>query len=267
MALDFPSIDPVAITLGPLQIRWYGLAYLAGFILGWRYALYLSTLEKERKPSREDIDDFIPWAVLGVVFGGRLGYVLFYKFSYYMANPLEILQIWQGGMSFHGGALGVIVALVIYSARRGIALLRMSDIVCCAVPIGLFFGRIANFINGELYGRVSDVPWAMVFPGGGDQPRHPSQIYEALLEGLVLFAVLCALAHLKQVRSRPGFLTGMFLMDYAFFRMVAEHFREPDSYLGFIWSGISMGQILSVPMMALGACVIAYALRNRKSNG
>ncbi len=266
MALQFPDIDPVALALGPLEIRWYSLAYLAGFLLGWQYALYLAGLDKDKKPQssflqKTDIDDFLPWAILGVILGGRIGYVLFYQFGLYLDDPLEILKVWHGGMSFHGGALGVIAAMIFYALYRKLPLLRLTDIVCCAVPIGLFFGRIANFINGELFGRAADVPWAMSFPRGGDVLRHPSQLYEAALEGFVLFLVLAVLARIATVRGRPGILSGVFLIGYAMARMFIEQFREPDVQIGFIADTFTMGQLLSVPMVLGGAVLIILGLR------
>jgi phosphatidylglycerol:prolipoprotein diacylglycerol transferase len=266
--LRFPDIDPVAISIGPVAIRWYALAYLAGFFLGWAYSLYLDRMAAQeggpaQRPGKQDIDDFLPWAVMGVILGGRLGYVLFYQPGYYLSSPLSILQVWQGGMAFHGGALGVIAALILYSWRHKINVLRLSDIVCAAVPIGLFFGRIANFINGELFGRESSLPWAMVFPRGGDVARHPSQIYEAGLEGLVLFLVLFALYRMRSIRNRPGIVSGVFLAGYAAARFVVEYAREPDGHIGLIGGWISMGQILCLPMAALGAGVIAFALRQK----
>lgn len=269
MALKFPDIDPVALSLGPLEIRWYALAYLAGFLLGWQYALYLAGLDKDKEPKEKyihktTIDDFLPWAILGVILGGRLGYVLFYQLEMYWHNPSEIIKIWHGGMSFHGGALGVIVAMIAYSFYRKLPLLRLTDIVCCAVPIGVFFGRIANFINGELFGRVTTAPWAMAFPRGGEFTRHPSQLYEAALEGLVLFLILFALARRDGLRNCPGFLSGAFLVGYAAFRFFVEYFREPDFHLGFIAGSFTMGQILSVPMMAGGLFLMIYARRKCK---
>ena len=264
MALSFPNIDPIALSLGPLDIRWYSLAYLAGFLLGWKVAIYLCGLIKESRPTREDIDNFLPFAVLGVILGGRIGYVLFYQSTVYLHEPLQALKIWQGGMSFHGGALGVILTLFIFARYHKIPLLRLSDIVCAVVPIGLFFGRIANFINGELFGRVTDVSWGVVFPYGGAEPRHPSQLYEAILEGAVLFAILLFLYHKKSIRERSGIVTGSFLAGYGLFRMFIEQYRQPDEYLGFIVGSISMGQLLSLPMVFLGLGVIAYALRVHK---
>ena len=268
MPLKYPSIDPVAIHLGPLPIRWYSLAYLAGFLLGWRYMLHIVGLDKDREeePGRLNkllIDDFLVWAVFGVIFGGRIGYVLFYNLPLYMENPLAIFMLWDGGMSFHGGALGVIIAMIIYSWRTKLQVLRLTDMVCAAVPIGLFFGRIANFINGELYGRPTTVPWGMVFPHGGDAVRHPSQLYEAGLEGLVLGSILCVLIHVSGVRNRPGMVSGVFLVGYAAARMTLEFFREPDRQLGFIIGHYTMGQLLSIPMVIGGLYLIGRALASK----
>lgn len=261
MALQFPNIDPIAVSIGPLDIRWYALAYLAGILGGWFYGLYLGRVDPNRRPTRLDIDDFIPWIVLGVIGGGRLGYVLFYQPGLYLADPLAVFKVWQGGMSFHGGALGVIIALIAYAKTKGIPLLRLTDITCAAVPLGLLFGRLANFINGELYGRVTDAPIGMVFPHAGELPRHPSQLYEAVFEGAVLFVVLAALYHIRAVRHRPGIVTGVFLAGYGVARFCIEYFREPDYYLGLFWNALSMGQILCLPMITLGLGVILYAAR------
>lgn len=253
--IPYPAIDPVLFEIGPFALRWYALAYIAGLVLGWRYVRRL-IVEAPRVGTRTDADDFLVWATLGVVLGGRLGYVLFYRPGYYLADPLAVLRIWQGGMSFHGGILGVAVAIFFFARRRGLGLLAFGDLIAGAAPIGLFFGRIANFINGELYGRVSDVPWAMVFPRGGPVPRHPSQLYEAALEGLLLFAVLHLLWRQEALRRRPGLLGGVFLAGYALARALAELFREPDAYIGFLWGGTTMGQLLSLPMLAAGAVLI-----------
>lgn len=257
-ALTFPAIDPVAISIGPLAIRWYSLAYIAGLLLAWRYCLWLARLPP-RALSARAIDDFLFWAILGVILGGRLGYVLFYKPGFYFTHPLEILFVWQGGMSFHGGLLGVLLAMVLYARKLGVRLVSLADIVSSAAPIGLFLGRIANFINGELFGRTTEVPWAMVFPNGGPLPRHPSQIYEAFLEGLVLFAVLHLLIR-RGALERGGALSGAFLIGYALSRLFVELFREPDAHLRDLLTQISMGQILSLPMLLLG---IALVLRAR----
>ena len=264
MAFDFPAIHPVAFSLGPLAVRWYALAYLAGFLLGWRYALWLAGLDKDKGPTKDHVDDFLPWTIVGVILGGRLGYILFYQPDFYFANPGEALKLWHGGMSFHGGALGVITALVVYPYIKKIPHLRLADIICACVPVGLFFGRIANFINGELYGRVSDVPWAVKFPAGGFEPRHPSQLYEAGLEGALLFLILFALIRSDAVRNRPGIVSGVFLLGYGLFRAFVEFFREPDEQIGLLMGLISMGQILSAPMMAAGAGLVIYALVRRK---
>ncbi|HEX7967497.1 MAG TPA: prolipoprotein diacylglyceryl transferase [Stellaceae bacterium] len=273
LAIPFPDIHPEifsigpfsigAWTLGPFAIRWYALAYIAGLVIGWRYCLALA----KRPPQLvrpQDIDDFLFWATIGVVLGGRIGYVLFYNFDQYLAHPLEIFALWHGGMSFHGGLTGVILAIILFCRRRDIPFLAFADIVACAAPIGLFFGRIANFINGELWGRVTDVPWAMVFPTGGPEPRHPSQLYEAFLEGIVLFTLLWALQRFTPARQRPGTLSGVFLIGYGTARIIVEFFRQPDVQVGqqgFLFWGITMGQLLSVPLLLVGLALILYARR------
>jgi phosphatidylglycerol:prolipoprotein diacylglycerol transferase len=261
LVLPYPVIDPVLIEVGPFAIRWYALAYMFGIILGWQYANRLAAHSPHLvKPA--DIDDFVMWATLGVVLGGRLGYVLFYKPEYYMEHPLAALAIWHGGMSFHGGLLGVMVAGVTYCRNRGFSVAAFADLIFCSAPIGLFLGRIANFINGELAGRpTTDVPWAMVFPTYGPPARHPSQLYEAGLEGIALFVILYVLWRQPAVRNRPGILSGCFLIGYGVFRAFVETFREPDSYLGFLAGGLTMGQILSIPMILLGGLIIAWACR------
>ncbi len=261
-AIAFPNIDPVLFEIGPFVIRWYALAYIGGLLLAWRYVRALAA----RPPgaaTATDVDDFLVWATLGVVLGGRLGYVLFYKFDYYVEQPLAILQVWQGGMSFHGGFLGVVAATVWFAKRRNIPMLAFGDLLACAAPIGLFLGRLANFINGELFGRVSDVPWAMVFPRGGPAPRHPSQLYEAGLEGIVLFVVLFLVWRREAWRNRSGLLIGVFLIGYSAARAFVELFRQPDAHIGFLLGGSTMGQWLSVPMIAAGILFILFA-RPRK---
>ena len=254
--IPFPAIDPVLVEFGPFVIRWYALAYITGILLGWRYMLSLAA-RQTGGPNARDIDDVVVWATLGTVLGGRLGYVLFYKPAYFLANPEAVLFVWQGGMSFHGGLLGVLAAVTLFARRRGIGLPGLADLVACAAPIGLFLGRLANFINGELWGRPSDVPWAMVFPRGGPLPRHPSQLYEAALEGMVLFVGLWALWRFTKVRERPGFLFGAFLAGYGVSRLIVELFRQPDAHLGFILAGATMGQLLSLPMIAAGLWLMA----------
>jgi phosphatidylglycerol:prolipoprotein diacylglycerol transferase len=264
--LPYPAIDPVLIHLGPFAVRWYALAYIAGLLLGWRYALHLVGAARLWGPagapaSREQIDDLIVWMALGVVLGGRTGYVLFYDLPYYLAHPVAIVQIWHGGMSFHGGLIGVVVVIWLFCRRHGLPVLSLGDIVVCAAPIGLFFGRIANFINGELFGRISNVPWAMVFPDGGPLPRHPSQLYEASLEGIVLFCVLAVLAHRTGALKRPGTLAGAFLIGYGLCRCTVELFRQPDPQIGFLIDGLTMGIVLSLPMIAAGVILILHARR------
>ena len=258
---EFPNIDPIAFSLGPLSIRWYALAYLAGFLLGWRYCLHLAGLDGDKRPNALDIDDFLPWAIGGVILGGRLGYILFYQFDHYMSDPLSIFRLWEGGMAFHGGALGVIAAIFLYGWRHKFNPVRLGDFVCACVPIGLFFGRIANFVNGELFGRVTEASVGIVFPRGGPLPRHPSQLYEAALEGAVLFLILFALVRIKSVREKPGIVSGLFLAGYGCFRAVVEFFREPDGHIGLIGDAVSMGQILSLPMIAVGALLVWAAFR------
>jgi phosphatidylglycerol:prolipoprotein diacylglycerol transferase len=263
MSIPFPEIDPIAFSLGPIVVRWYALAYLTGFMGGWKYALHLCGLNSKNRPTRDDIDNFLPYAVLGVILGGRIGYVLFYQPALYAANPLDALKVWEGGMAFHGGILGVITSLILFSWLNKIQLLRLSDIICAVAPIGLFFGRIANFINGELFGRPTDAPWGVVFPWGGEMPRHPSQLYEAFLEGAVLFIILLILYKKTNARNHPGVVSGAFLIGYAAFRMIVEQFRQPDAHLGFIVGDISMGQLLSLPMLLLGLGVMTYALKDK----
>lgn len=260
LSLTYPEIDPIIFEIGPLAIRWYALAYIAGLLLGWRYMRYLAARDP-KGPDGRAVDDFLVWATVGVVLGGRLGYILFYQPGVYIAHPEQILFLWRGGMSFHGGALGVIAATYFFARRRGLSILRLGDLVVCAVTIGLFFGRIANFINGELYGRPSDVPWAMVFPTGGPAARHPSQLYEATLEGLVLFLVLFVLVRFTNVRERPGILTGIFYAGYGLARFTIEFFREPDAQLGFLLADATMGQLLSLPMVVGGLALALWAHR------
>ncbi|NQV82431.1 MAG: prolipoprotein diacylglyceryl transferase [Rhodospirillales bacterium] len=259
-AIPFPAIDPVIISLGPLAIRWYSLAYIAGLLLGWRLLRRLVQREPQVGGTIE-ADDFLVWAMLGVILGGRLGYVLFYNFAVYINNPLSILAVWQGGMSFHGGLLGVIAATILFCRRRGLDLWTFADRLACVAPIGLFFGRLANFINGELFGRVTDVPWAVVFPRGGPAPRHPSQIYEALGEGAVLFLVLMWLVRQDSIRRRPGFLTGVFFAGYGIARSAVEFFRQPDAHIGFLSFGTTTGQWLSVPLVLVGLWLMLRTAR------
>ena len=251
----FPEFDPVIFQIGPVAIRWYALAYIVGLVGAWRYGIWLA----RRKPylvTPQQIDDFLVWGTLGVILGGRLGFVFFYQPAYYLANPLEIPQMWNGGMSFHGGLVGVILAMILFARRRGISFIAFADVIATTVPIGLLLGRIANFINGELWGRETAVPWGVIFPKVGPNPRHPSQLYEAFLEGLVLLIVLSCLVLIWRARWRVGLLSGVFLVGYALSRMAVETVREPDSHIGLLILGSTWGQWLSVPMLLLGVYLI-----------
>ena len=265
LVVPFPAFDPVLVHIGPFALRWYALAYITGILLGWLYARAIIRAERlwggPAPMTVADYDDFVLWATLGVILGGRIGYVLFYNPAHFAANPIEIVQLWKGGMSFHGGFIGVVLAVALFARRRRIPFLSLADVSCAVYPIGHFLGRIANFINGELWGRVSDVPWAMVFPGGGPLPRHPSQLYQAVFEGLLLLLVLAWLVR-QGALKRPGLVTGAFALGYGLLRCFCELFREPDAQLGFLWGGLTMGMLLSVPLMLAGIAFIAYALRS-----
>lgn len=266
LVIPYPEIDPILVHIGPLAIRWYALAYIAGILLGWFYARALIRNERywggPAPIAVLDFDDFLLWITFGIILGGRIGYVLFYNLPYFAAHPSEVFQLWHGGMSFHGGFTGCVLAVILFARKRGLPILSLGDICCAVGPIGLFLGRIANFINGELWGRPADVPWAMVFPGGGPLPRHPSQLYEATLEGLVLLAVLYLLIRAGALK-RPGFTIGAFAVGYSMARITCEFFREPDAQLGFLWGGATMGQLLSIPLFLAGLVFIAYAVRHK----
>ena len=256
--IDFPNIDPIAFSIGPFAVRWYALAYIAGLVFAIWYAKRLvgnTALWADRTPTitPRQVDDIFIWVALGVILGGRLGYVLFYNPLHFLQNPLDIVRMWEGGMSFHGGFLGVVVALLIYGRRHGATLDRLLDLGAAATPIGLGLGRLANFINGELYGRPGDVPWAMIFPADPLQvPRHPSQLYEAALEGLVLFLIVRIATHRFQALAHPGRASGLFALGYGLSRIIVEFFREPDAQLGYFLGFITMGMILSLPLVAIG---------------
>ena len=264
--IPYIQIDPVLVNLGPFPIRWYALAYVAGIILGWAYARAL--VGRERlwgglpRPTPASIDDLVVYIAIGIVAGGRLGYVLFYNGAYYLTHPAEIFTVWNGGMAFHGGLIGATLGIWLFARRTRCPVLSVADTVAAVVPIGLFLGRIANFIKPELWGRETDVPWAMVFPGAGPEPRHPSQLYEAGLEGLLLFAVLAIVIHLGGLK-RPGLVTGLFVAGYGSARIVSEFFRQPDPQLGFLFGGATMGMLLSVPLVLFGATLLVIALRRR----
>jgi phosphatidylglycerol---prolipoprotein diacylglyceryl transferase len=256
--LIHPQFDPVAISFGPIAVRWYGLMYLVAFGLFFFLGRYRARRDAWRGISHALIDDLLFFGVLGVVLGGRLGYVLFYKPGYYASHPLEVFAVWQGGMAFHGGLLGVLAAMWWVSRKHGIRWFALTDFIAPLIPCGLASGRVGNFINGELWGRPSDLPWAMVFPQGGPVPRHPSQLYQFALEGLLLFAILW----LYSARPRPaGAVSGAFLLGYGVLRFAAEYFREPDSFLGLLAFDMSMGQWLSLPMIAAGAGLLTWAYR------
>ena len=257
--LLYPGFDPVLLQVGPLAIRWYALAYIVSLVLGWRIVRRFARLSPP-VATETQVDDFLTWATLGVVLGGRFGYILFYQPSHYLAHPLDALMVWQGGMSFHGGAIGVTLALVLFCRKQGIPLLGFADRIAAIVPMGLGIGRIANFINGELWGREAPdwLPWAMQ-PTPLSVPVHPSQLYEAFMEGFVLLTIMLILVQRPGVRARFGVLTGTFLIGYAIARIIGEMFREPDPFLGFLWDGLTMGQLLSVPMIIAGGYLIVRA--------
>lgn len=268
LAIAFPVFDPVAISLGPIAIRWYALAYIGGIVLGWIYAR--SLLKNERlwggpaPISLTQLDDFILWVTIGIIVGGRTGYVLFYNLPFFAQNPSAIFKLWEGGMSFHGGFLGCVVAVMWFARRNGISILSLGDVVTAVGPIGLFLGRLANFINSELWGRVTDpsLPWGIVFPNGGPAPRHPSQLYEAFFEGILLFTILAVMIRMGALK-RPGLILGSFITIYALARITGEKFREPDPQLGFLWGGLTMGMLLSLPMIVAGIILIVRAWRTK----
>ncbi len=266
LLIAFPTFDPIAISIGPIAIRWYALAYIGGIVLGWIYAR--SLLKNERlwggaaPISLAQMDDFILWVTLGIILGGRTGYVLFYNLDFFIHHPAEIFELWKGGMSFHGGFLGCVAAVILFCRQNNLPILSLGDITTAVGPIGLFLGRLANFINGELWGRPADpaLPWAMIFPNGGPLPRHPSQLYEAGLEGIMLFTVLAVMIRLGALK-RPGMILGSFITLYGLARITGELFREPDPQLGFLWGGLTMGMLLSVPMVIVGVIIIVWAWR------
>ena len=264
------NFDPVLIDLGLFQIRWYSVAYILGIIIGWIYATKIIKLTTINKYNFEQIkishfNDLIVYLVIGIVLGGRLGYVFFYNLEYYSQNLIEIFKIWQGGMSFHGGLLGIIVSIIFFSKKTKTNFFKLSDIVSCVAPIGIFLGRIANFINGELYGKISSLPWAIIFPYGGNVARHPSQIYEAILEGIILFILINYLALKKQLLLQTGYISGLFLVAYSILRIFSENFREPDMHLGYFFNYFSMGIILS-SITFLAGCFIIFFIKNNEQN-
>ncbi len=270
-ALAFPDIDPVALSLGPVAIRWYGLSYVVSILLAWFYARRIVSNPRLWKDGASPItlanlDDFVLWAAIGIVAGGRIGYILFYDFANVIEDPLRALEIWNGGMSFHGGITGTTIAMILFARSRSISVWSLFDVVATVATIGLFTVRIANFINSELWGRITDVPWAVVFPNGGPFARHPSQIYEALLEGLLNGLVLAFMVYVKGGLKRPGLVSGIFITLYGAARIIVENFREPDIQLGYLFGGwLTMGMVLSLPMLALGIWAIWLSGRAQKA--
>lgn len=253
--LAYPEISPIIFSIGPVAIRWYSMAYLVGILFAW----WLATVRIKKYDlglTRQNCEDAAFAATLGIILGGRIGYILFYGTAQYFENPWEMLAVWHGGMSFHGGIFGVIIALFIFAYKIKYPYLKLTDLVAPLVPVGIFLGRLANFINDELWGRVTDVPWAVRFPHGGYLPRHPSQIYEACLEGILLFVILNLMWCNKWCRERTGLISGTFLLGYAAVRIFVEQFREPDAQLGFLWFGMTMGQWLSLPITLLGIWLV-----------
>ncbi len=252
-----PAIDPSIFSFGPFHLRWYSLAYIAGFILGLYFIKRINN-KRRNKLTNKIIEDFFIWSIIGVIIGGRFGYILFYQPNIIFTNPIEILFIWRGGMSFHGGLIGVIASIYFYSKIIKINFFQLSDLISTVAPIGLFFGRIANFINVELYGRVTDFPFAVIYPTIDNYPRHPSQLYEAFLEGLVIFIILYYYNIKNLKKNNFGFASGLFLAFYGIFRILIEFVREPDTHLGLFYNFISMGQLLSIPLVIVGLyiCII-----------
>ena len=255
LTIILPTFDPIAIDLGIIKIYWYGISYLLGIILGWLYLRYFLI----KKPANKDnkftinISDTVPWIVIGILIGGRIGYVIFYNYNYFIENPIEIIRIWNGGMSFHGGLIGASISLYLFSLRYKKKYLYLMDLIAIAAPIGIFFGRIANFINGELVGKVTNLPWGMVYGNHDYLPRHPSQIYEALMEGVLIFIILGYLSHKTNIIERSGQLSAVFLISYGVFRIIAEFFRQPDEHIGYIiQSPVTLGMLISLPLVLLG---------------
>lgn len=258
----FPHIDPVIFSIGPVSIHWYSIAYVLGIIFAhW----YLHKVDKYKVFNRKFHDSLLSWSIVGVVLGGRIGYIIIYNLSYYLNSPVEMFKIWHGGMSFHGGLIGCIIAITVVCKRHNISALLVMDLLACAAPIGLFLGRIANFINGELYGRVTDLSWGVIFPEDA-LARHPSQLYEAVGEGLLLFIVLNLLLFFTNLRSYKGALTGIGMTFYAIIRFLIEFFREPDPQIGYLLFNLTVGQLLSIPMVIIGMTITIVGIKNLSKN-
>lgn len=264
LAIPYPQIDPVLVNIGPLPIRWYALSYIVGLIIGWLYARQIVRRDDlwgpVPRPGASTLDDLLVYVAFGVILGGRIGYILFYNIEFFLSNPIKAFAVWEGGMAFHGGLAGAALAVWLFARRHGVSALSVSDICCAVAPVGIFLARIANFIKPELWGRPTDVAWAMVFPDAGPLPRHPSQLYEAATEGLLLLIVL-AIAVRSGALRRPGVVSGLFAAGYAVARIFCEFFREPDPQLGFLFGGATMGMLLSLPLLAVGIVLLAVANR------
>ena len=265
------NFDPILVDLGIFEVRWYSAAYILGIIIGWMYALKLIKKTENNKynfePIRKtDFNDLIIYVVFGIILGGRFGYVIFYNLEYYSQNILEIFKLWQGGMSFHGGLIGVIISIFLFSKNKNVSFFKFSDIICCVSPIGIFLGRIANFINGELFGKISTLPWSVIFPNGGNIARHPSQIYEAILEGIILFILINFLALKKDMLFKKGYISSLFLIFYSILRIFSEFFREPDYHLGYFLNYFSLGTLLSLLTLITGCIILFLIKKNEKNN-
>ena len=258
--IEFPNINPVALDLGLLQIRWYAISYVTGILLSWFFILKIIKIKKI-DINNQTISELISNCIIGIILGGRLGYVIFYNYEYFSDNLIEIFKIWNGGMSFHGGLIGVIIAVIYTSKTSKTSLMLLADLVAIVSPVGIFFGRIANFVNGELYGRVTTHPFGIIFPNGGNIPRHPSQLYEAFFEGFLLFLILLIFLQFKKIIKSSGILAGCFISIYGFFRFFIEFFREPDNHIGLLYLDLSMGQFLCLPMILIGVFFIIFSYK------
>ena len=260
--LEFPNINPVAIDLGIIQIRWYAISYIAGILFSWSLILNIIKF-KNLKIDNKVISELISNSMIGIIIGGRLGYVIFYNPDYYLNNLLEIFKLWNGGMSFHGGFIGVVIAVIYSSKISKTAILILADLIAIVAPIGIFFGRLANFINGELYGRITNHSFGMIFPNAGNSPRHPSQLYEAFFEGFLLFIIMLLFIKFTNILNKKGLITALFLSCYGSFRFIIEFFREPDANIGLLYFNFSMGQLLSLPMIVVGLYFIIFIARKK----